>query len=59
MDGNPVKGVGIMEWEAKQTNEDPPIMDVLTEALEKHPRIMGIILGIVLHPMLSAILINR
>jgi hypothetical protein len=37
---------------------DPPIMEVLCEALEKHPRIMGVVMGIIMHPLLSSILIR-
>lgn len=37
---------------------DPPIVEVICEALEKHPRVMGIVMGVIMHPILSAILLR-
>lgn len=43
----------------KEQFDDPPIMTAIQDALEKHPRIMGAIMGIILHPVLTTIIFNR
>lgn len=38
---------------------DPPITDALCALIEKHPRIMGVVMGVMMHPILTTILLGR